>query len=1059
VIAMHATQRSPRRRLRAALVLAGAAGLAACWSEEPRGLAPSPPARTTVKFDFFHLPLPDIPLPNDLATRPDRTSATGLRVNASIIAPTSFERRTRELADQLDGWGTMQPIAIPFTGPLDVASIVAGHRDPDYATGNDVVYLVNVDPGSPEQGRVHHLDLGEGNYPFILENRSAYGPNDPRVDTLSLLFEEYDEDANRNGVLDPGEDTDADGTLDQPNYLPGLRPAADDLAGRADALMTFYERETNTLIAWPLEPLRERTTYAVVVTRRLLDEGGQPVGSPFPWIHHLAQTEALRPLPAALAPLGLDLDDVAFAFTYTTQSIEAPFVAVRDGLYGHGVQAHLASEYPADVVSLQPLRDAARFPGAKLHLLPGETWQEGLRKALELQDEDTDTFQAALVLDGQRYVDYYVIGSLDSPQLFARTDADGAPLPYNDQSWPPDLDRVPATAHRESVYFTIAVPRKEVSVRGQGKPAPMAILLHGHGGNRFDAMQLSAIFCKFGFAVVAIDGPTHGISLDPLTKAFVTTTLGQLGIAAAGDAIFLDRATDMDGDGTTDSGADFWTSYMFHTRDMVRQFTLDTMQTVRVLRGFDGSRRWKLTGGVALDGLAGDFDGDGALDVGGDAPITFVGGSLGGMMTMMMGGLEPEASAIAPIVGGGALASIGVRSSNGGAKVGFMIRAMSPIYVGTLGEDGAMLIETMVPDLIDDVIVPLASTTGVMPGDTVVVENLVNRARGCGLVDPAGKVRASVESDVGDATRLVFYRGAVIVPGGECEVAAGAVQVAMVDQVDRRVTFQQTLQEAGTPLVALAEGLGMRRGNPEFRRMQALGQLILDPGDPASFARHIQKEPLRYPGTGQATGAHAAMLFTLGDTSVPNSAGMVVARAAGLLPYLEADPRYGKPANQVLIDSFVAEGVHNLDRFVDATGRGVHLDIEDFSGGDDVWTAREQPRLDPPLRLGFGDADPLGGESVAMFALTDPQGDHGFNSPGAMIDDVRDACRAACMEEGGDDPCGCGTKTTFDVGLFLSNLLGGYLQSGGEHVPTERCMATNACAAYPPLPPLRMTLP
>ena len=44
-----------------------------------------------------------------------------------------------------------------------------------------------------------------------------------------------------------------------------------DLAARADALMTFYESETNTLIARPVEPLRERTTYAVVVTRRLLD--------------------------------------------------------------------------------------------------------------------------------------------------------------------------------------------------------------------------------------------------------------------------------------------------------------------------------------------------------------------------------------------------------------------------------------------------------------------------------------------------------------------------------------------------------------------------------------------------------------------------------------------------------------------------------------------------------------------------------------------------------------------------------------------------------------------
>ena len=35
--------------------------------------------------------------------------------------------------------------------------------------------------------------------------------------------------------------------------------------------MPFYEKQTNTLILRPLVPLHERTTYAVVVTRRLKD--------------------------------------------------------------------------------------------------------------------------------------------------------------------------------------------------------------------------------------------------------------------------------------------------------------------------------------------------------------------------------------------------------------------------------------------------------------------------------------------------------------------------------------------------------------------------------------------------------------------------------------------------------------------------------------------------------------------------------------------------------------------------------------------------------------------
>src|SRR5437762_7071905 len=103
--------------------------------------------------------------------------------------------------------------------------------------------------------------------------------------------------------------------------------------------MTFYERETSTLIVRPMVPLDERTTYAVVVTRRLLDAQGEPVGSPYPWVSHARQTAALEPLLVVLHA-GLERHDLAFAFSFTTESVEAPWNAVRDGIYGHGVQTH-----------------------------------------------------------------------------------------------------------------------------------------------------------------------------------------------------------------------------------------------------------------------------------------------------------------------------------------------------------------------------------------------------------------------------------------------------------------------------------------------------------------------------------------------------------------------------------------------------------------------------------------------------------------------------------------------------------------------------------------------
>ena len=76
---------------------------AACAPSE--GLAPAEPAETHVLMDFYHRPLPEIPLPNDIATRYDAASATGtpvliasLPVEASAgTAPTPPETVPGEL--------------------------------------------------------------------------------------------------------------------------------------------------------------------------------------------------------------------------------------------------------------------------------------------------------------------------------------------------------------------------------------------------------------------------------------------------------------------------------------------------------------------------------------------------------------------------------------------------------------------------------------------------------------------------------------------------------------------------------------------------------------------------------------------------------------------------------------------------------------------------------------------------------------------------------------------------------------------------------------------------
>jgi hypothetical protein len=1032
--------------------------VAGCMSPEPGGLLPSQPADTTVLVDLFARPLPELPLPNDLATRGDISSATGRRVNASMVAPTHFESRTRQLLDTLDGWGIFQPITIPFTGPIDVDSILAGHRDPDYDPRNDVIYLINVDRDSPHFGRIEHLDLGNGNYPVVIEKRDNYWKNDVRVDTMSLFFEEINEDTNGNGLLDPGEDTDADGVLDFPNYIPGANPDPTDLAARADALMSFYESQTNTVIARPMVPLDERTTYAVVLTRRLLDAGGQPVGSPYAFINHTSQTRDLYPLLDAL-PEGLAAEDIAFTFSFTTQSVESSMVAVRDGLYGLGTQAHLGAEFPAVVASLEPLREAgAENP----YIIYGEEWRAALEELLvTFNNDDPNSEELEALLYGIRYIDYFVIGSFESPQLFPREGGDGTWLGLDDQSWPADLDRVPAPARSERVYFTMSVPRKEISARGEGEQVPVVLQGHGYTSSRFEGMQLAGFFARYGVATLAMEAPSHGLAVNDIHRVVVNQVLGGLDLRPMADAILHSRAHNQDHDPLQgmDTGADFWTSYLFHTRDVVRQATLDFMQAVRILRSFDGSRRWAFdVNGDGQNELAGDFDADGIVDVGVDSTLNMVGGSLGGMMSMMVGSLEPQITSIAPLAGGGGLTDIGVRTRQGGAVEGFILRSMGPLYAATLDTStGRAVVETLVPDLNDETTLLLATIDGASAGDTMVVENLRSGERGCGYFDAQGRARASVASDVEDPTRILFYTGEALILGDtECTPKPGASPYRVVDAFETDVTFQYdddgrpNVYVTGEPLVALAEGLGLRRADPDFRRFLGLGQLVLDAGDPASFARHLSKEPLVY-GTGERTGTHALVITTEGDPSVPPSSGLTFARAAGLVDYLEDDPRFRVPANQVLLDNYVAEGVNTLLRFTDSQGNGVHIDVENLSLGSDVWGS-EIPRLDPPLHLGIGKTDPLGGESAALFVFPRPDGEHGFARPGGLTDRVRRDCQNACTLPGTDDPCGCATLTTFDIGHYMFSMMGRYLASGGTVIDLDQCQATMTCPDQTPPP-------
>ncbi len=973
---------------------------ASCVENPVTGLAPTPEGTgATVKFDSMHRPLPEIPLPNDFATRFDATSPTKRRINASLVAPTVWEQKTRANLDKLSGWGTLAPVSVSFDAPLDVENIIQRHAD-RYAPANDVLLVIDITKGSPDYCKPMPMDVGQDLFPLALD-RPDYYPDDPRGKLTQLVFEEVEEDVNGNGVLDPGEDTDMDGVLDHPN----TRSATD------KTLLNFYERETNTLIAKPVMPLREATTYAVVLTRNLLDAKGQPVRSPFKYVNHAGQTTALQPLAGCLEPLQLGLDDVAFAWTFTTQSWTHPYVALRDGLYGIGPFKRLATEFPPEMKLMNVLdkpkagQSAKVVPGDLFGSLAKTLYSEFIGKGSK---EELDLF-----MDGFNFIDFHALGTVDSPQFFRRLDDEGNQLSLNDQVWDMDPNTGAAFIRREGVNFWLMVPKFRKG------PAPVAIFVHGHGSTKFDAMNFAGYLARYGIATMGIDAVSHGVDIDKPTETLALALFTGKGIGDMGRAMLKGRALDQNADGRKDSGVDFWTSYIFHTRDVVRQTTVDIMQLTRTLASFDGKRTWAYdANGDGKDDLAGDFDGDGTVDIGGSAPIHMVGGSLGGIMSSMLAGLEPKIETAVSIIAGGVLSEVGTRSSLSGVRDAMILRMMGPLL---LVRDGALY--QAFPDLVDYKEVKVGPMPKLTPGHIAVVENLTSGEHRCARVQPNGRLRVAVSSDEGDKLRLSVFDQELPSHAPEGCMVTGKPTL-VVDTFAEEVTHANVTRAAGSPLVAMGDGFGLRRGNPELRRMLGIAQVALDGADPANAAPFIHRDRTLTYGTGETVGARIFYMNTLGDSGVPTATGVALARAAGLINFRDVDPRYGKTVQQMLVDVGLVEGVEGTKRHVDQAGKGVLLDVDNLANLSKSGDGFDQPRLDKPLRIIRNNDDKVGGVSAIFFPNMTPKGTHGFPPPSPL--------------------------KGFDMGSLLVNQMGRYMASHGESIDFNLCQFDWSCAWIPP---------
>jgi hypothetical protein len=792
----------------------------------------------SVRFEPLAEPLPEIPFPNDIGLRVNDDTAGGVSWNVSLERPSRHEQRLRQELNGLDGFGPFAPFVVSFDGPLDLATV-----------GPESLMLINIEPGHPREGERIPLELGQGYLPIAMEPTAYFGM-DLLASAPDLLF-----------PLDNQADMDGDGVFER---------------------ATFYDVSSHTLLVYPLIPLAPGARHAVLLTREIQGSSvgaGElalgPIRSPFPFKAHAAQHELVR---RAVELAGIGASELAFGWTYTPSDVREPMARLREGLYGKGALGWLAEVAPAGIT----VRDTDIAHDAQ-DLGPGVRDHRFILRAEFLQD-----VLGALPLGGDAagfdvgfdHIDYAVFGSFTSPELRVGSSRQ-LDLSTHTGEGKAEVGQVP---------FMLLVPR--TTVRHQ-PPFPVVFYAHGTGSSRVEALAVADALARQGIAVLSFDLVGHGPIVPDLVQlraqspdqaaifALLPTFVAQLMAPDRVDEIGAlpfeealeelaeiglwaelavhGRREDPNQNGFYENAEGFYHADPFKTCSSFWQDTVDLMQIVKIIRSFNpetvpaetlAEPTQATESELAPYLAAGDFNADGVLDIGGpDVPFGIAGTSLGGMHAVLGAAVEPEITTATPIVAGAGLTAIMVRSTLRFVVERVLLDVFGNLVVGCPSVGGTVYLSQgndaagCNPSAL--VATGFGTVAGLAPGDRI---RLVNRTSGAakeGRVNNLGGFAIGVVADRGDALELVLTRS-----GGS------------------QVNFE---------LTARFEGSAYQRNTKDFLRAVVTLQHVLDRCDPGAFAPHLIQDRGAFPP------ANTLMLNAVGDTTVPISAGIQLALAAGFL--------------------------------------------------------------------------------------------------------------------------------------------------------------------------------
>ena len=402
--------------------------------------------------------------------------------------------------------------------------------------------------------------------------------------------------------------------------------ASDPLPSPIGLDQLVWDGASHTLYARPERALLQARRYALVLTTRVLDDGGQPLT---PVLNAPIVAEAAYGISAQgvvfqrLKALGVTRRAVVAAAVFTTQSVTAGLEQMRAVL------------------------DAGPAPGLRFTLGPG-----GARSVYARVELDGLELRRHVATDpAARFEEPVKLPLMLVPPTDIRAIAVGR---FSARSFLTADRVIPATATREEVPavqgaedvdVTIYLPTGTTPTGGW----PVAIFGHGFGNDRhFVPMTVAGTMARFGYATVAINVVGHGGGPEG-TLTVLRTGQDAVTLPAGG------RGTDQNGDGRIGSTEGVGTRAgtplaLISNRDGLRQTTADLMQLARAIRR-----------GV-------DVDGDGHVDLDRER-IVYFGQSFGGMYGTLLMAVDP-------------LVRVGVLNVAGGPIV--EIARQSPVFRGVV---------------------------------------------------------------------------------------------------------------------------------------------------------------------------------------------------------------------------------------------------------------------------------------------------------------------------------------------------------------------------------------